>query len=199
MAKLLDKIVVVDVEATCWEGEPPLQTEMGGSAIPMLKEIIEIGVTTLDTKTLEISTPSSIIVRPQYSTVSKFCTELTTLTQDQVSAGVSFSHACLLLRSQYRTPLRTVASFGDYDRLQFERQRNDQHFWFSGQPPAVPIIYHLNVKNLFALVFNLEKEVGMDKALKILNIPLAGTHHRGDDDSYNIAKILRELLIKGRR
>ena len=39
-------------------------------------------------------------------------------------------------------------------------------------------------------------EVGMAQALEMLGFPLLGTHHRGDDDAWNIAAILAELLKK---
>ena len=35
MARKLDKIVVVDIEATCWEGKPPEKQE---------SDIIEVGI-----------------------------------------------------------------------------------------------------------------------------------------------------------
>jgi len=41
-------------------------------------------------------------------------------------------------------------------------------------------------------------EVGMEKALQLLNLPLEGTHHRGVDDAWNIAGILSELVLKRR-
>ena len=53
---------------------------------------------------------------------------------------------------------------------------------------------HINVKTLFALKYKLNKEVGMAEALKIMKIPLEGKHHCGKDDSYNISKILMEIL-----
>ena len=59
---------------------------------------------------------------PVRSKVSEFCTRLTTLTQEQVDGGVSFEQACGQLRKAYRTRDRAWASYGDYDRRQFERQ-----------------------------------------------------------------------------
>jgi hypothetical protein len=38
----------------------------------------------------------------------------------------------------------------------------------------------------------------MAEALAILDLPLIGTHHRGDDDAWNIALILATLLERGR-
>jgi len=34
----------------------------------------------------------------------------------------------------------------------------------------------------------------MKEALRILHIPLEGTHHRGIDDARNIAKIVKKIM-----
>jgi inhibitor of KinA sporulation pathway (predicted exonuclease) len=39
-----------------------------------------------------------------------------------------------------------------------------------------------------------EQKAGMSGALRLMNIPLEGIHHRGVDDARNIAKILYRLL-----
>ena len=87
----LDQVIVVDVEATCWESGPPPGQE---------SEIIEIGVCVLDLQTGQRVTQASILVRPERSEVSPFCTQLTSLTPRQVARGVSFAYACRLLRAQ---------------------------------------------------------------------------------------------------
>ena len=66
MAKQLDKIVVVDVESTCWEGKTPEG---------QVSEIIEIGICLLDVHTFEISDNRGILIQPQHSEVSDFCLE----------------------------------------------------------------------------------------------------------------------------
>jgi inhibitor of KinA sporulation pathway (predicted exonuclease) len=183
LARRLDQVIVIDVEATCWEGSPPAgQTS----------EIIEIGVCPIDVVTGKCLPKRSILVRPVRSTVSAFCTQLTTLTQAQVSEGLSFAEACSILRREYDTKHRTWASYGDYDRRQFERQCREMGV----ENPFGTT--HINVKNLFALVHQLPHEVGLDSALQQLNLPLEGTHHRGDDDAGNIAKILCLLLSRVR-
>ena len=179
MARKIDRIIIVDIEATCWEGEPPPGQE---------SEIIEIGVCLLDVGSGVRSQKQSILVRPERSRVSPFCTQLTTLTQEQVEQGISLAEACAKLRQEYAPRERTWASYGDYDRVQFEREC-----------AARGILYpfnrtHLNVKNLLALGLNLPKEVGLDRGLALLGLPLEGTHHRGDDDAWNIAAILAILL-----
>lgn len=179
MARKLDQIVVVDVESTCWDGPPPEGQE---------SEIIEIGVCTVGVASLGRGDRESILVRPQRSSVSSFCTSLTGLSQQQVEQGISFEEACAVLKKRFRTKNRTWASYGDYDRRQFERQCRDRGTGYPFGPT------HLNVKNLFALAFRLPGEVGMAEALKMLNLPLEGTHHRGGDDAWNIAAVLAVLL-----
>jgi inhibitor of KinA sporulation pathway (predicted exonuclease) len=85
MAKKLDKILVVDLEATCWNGPIPEG---------MVNEIIEIGVCLLDVNTGEITDNRGIIVKPEHSVVSEFCTELTTITPELVEKeGISLQDA----------------------------------------------------------------------------------------------------------
>jgi len=179
MAKLLDRIIVVDVESTCWDGNPPPGE---------VSEIIEIGVACIDVKKHEIVETESILVKPVNSKVSNFCTELTTLTQEQVDEGVSFYDACKTLQKKYQSDKRCWASWGDYDRAQFGRvcKKQGVRYPFDRR--------HINVKTLFALKHALKREVGMDSGLKHYNIPLEGTHHRGGDDANNIAKVLIKLL-----
>ncbi|WP_437910681.1 3'-5' exonuclease [Sorangium sp. So ce327] len=184
MAKRLDLILVIDVESTCWDGDPPPGEE---------NEIIEIGVCPLEVSSCRRRERRSILVRPERSRVSPFCTGLTTLTQADVDAGVSFREACATLRSELKAQDRLWASYGDYDRRMFERQC---------QSRGVPLPFgpsHLNVKSLFAVTHALSREVGMAEALERAGLPLAGTHHRGVDDAHNIAGLLAHLLLAARR
>lgn len=180
----LDKIIVVDIEATCWKNEPPPNEE---------QEIIEIGVCPIDIASGDVLEKESILVKPERSRVSEFCTQLTTLTQEQVDSGVSFDKACSLLRDKYIAHQRIWASYGEFDKNQFQRQceRRSLRYPFSNR--------HINVKTWLALMYALEREIGMEKALERLNLPLEGTHHRGGDDAKNIARILSKLMENQRR
>jgi inhibitor of KinA sporulation pathway (predicted exonuclease) len=183
MVRRVDHLVVVDIEATCWAGEPPC-----GEA----SEIIEVGACLLEVGSLERSRPGSILVRPAKSRVSPFCTGLTTLTQAQVDSGCSFAEACAQLEREYAVDRRIWASYGDYDRLMFERQCRER---------GVPYPFgsrHLNVKTLVAVACGLAEEVSMDRALERLGLPLTGTHHRGIDDAWNIAALLARILMSAR-
>lgn len=177
--QLLDRVLVVDVEATCWEGAPPAG---------MSPEIIEIGLCELDVPTGERISRRSVLVRPEHSEVSGFCTRLTTLTAEQVAAGVPFAEACALLRREYGARQRVWASWGDYDRRQFERQ-------CAAGEAAYPFgRRHVNAKTLYALAHGFGREPGMAEALAHAGLELEGTHHRGVDDAWNIAGLLAGIL-----
>lgn len=172
---------VVDVEATCWEGQPPPG---------QVSEIIEIGVCVLDLSTLERVETRSLLVRPERSEVSAFCTRLTTLTPGQVAGGLSFAEACEALRRDFRADSRPWASWGDYDRRQFERQC---------RAAGVPYPFsarHTNAKRAYADAFG-ERRMGMAQALEHAGLPLEGTHHRGADDARNIAALFLRLAQAG--
>lgn len=183
MARELDSILVVDVEATCWEGDAP---------DGQVNEIIEVGLCILDLETLERSGKRSILVRPERSSVSPFCTELTSLKPEDVADAPSFAEACKALRREHRSRERLWASYGDYDRRQFERQCRERGVGYPFGPS------HLNAKTLFALAAGLQREVGMAAALARLGLPLEGRHHRGDDDAWNIAAVLAATLRASR-
>ena len=179
MAKKLDHVIVVDVESTCWEDSPPAGE---------VSEIIEIGVCPLELTTGRRLAKRSILVRPKRSRVSEFCTRLTTLTPEQVDRGITFTEACEILRREYQTRERVWASFGDYDRTMFQKQC---------EATGVPYPFgprHLNVKTLFAIGRGLPHEVGTAEALALTGVPFEGTHHRGDDDAWNIAGLLAALV-----
>lgn len=174
--KTTDKIIIIDLEATCWEGD---------QAKNQKSEIIEIGICVLDVKDGTISQNEGILVKPKWSTVSPFCTELTTITQDMLdNDGITFSEACKLLRTQYNADKYTWASYGAYDLNMMKEQCYQKNVDYPLSQD------HINVKILFSQVRGLKGKVGMAGALGILDIPLEGTHHRGKDDAKNIAKIL---------
>ena len=177
---------VMDVEATCWDGQPP-----PGS----VNEIIEIGLTVVDLSAGRRSSRHRVLVRPARSAVSGFCTELTGLTQAEVDRGVTFAEACRILVEEYGAGERPWASWGDYDRRQFARQsRADGVAYPFGFPTERT---HTNAKAVFAESYGLRRKPGMDQALRIAGLPLEGRHHRGEDDAWNIAALVLDLLDRG--
>jgi inhibitor of KinA sporulation pathway (predicted exonuclease) len=180
MAKVLDQIIVVDLEATCWQGDPP-----PGEA----SEIIEIGICILDVASGEPLEKRAIMVKPQHSTLSDYCIQLTTIHPEMLKNAPSFREACRLIQEKYHTDKRTWASYGDYDRLMMAQQCQEMD---------VPYPFgrsHINVKNLLALHFGLKHEVDLERGTALVDLPFEGTIHRGVDDAWNIAAVLSRVLL----
>ncbi|WP_030213222.1 3'-5' exonuclease [Streptomyces bikiniensis] len=173
---------VVDVEATCWEGQrPPGQ----------VSEIIEIGLTVVDLDARERLSRHRILVRPVRSRVSAFCTDLTGLTQAEVDTGLDFAAACRLLATAYEAGRRPWASWGEYDRKQFTHQcrTTGTQYPFGRR--------HTNAKAVFTEAYGLSRRPGMAQALEVAGLPLEGRHHRGEDDAWNIAALVLRIAGRG--
>ena len=181
MKTRMDKLVIVDLEATCDNPRPS-----------WLGEIIEVGVCLLDLKTLEVTNPKSILVKPLSTPITPFCTQLTTLTPEIVNQGGTLLDAMSILHHEYKMSERIWASWGDYDRKQLVRECGSKGFVFPGEFSP-----HLNLKRIFAVEYGFQEE-GMDSALNRFGLKLEGTHHRGCDDAVNIARLYRAHLQKVR-
>ena len=177
------KILVVDIEATCWEYEPPLGET---------SEIIEVGVTCLGIRDLEVGKKRSILVKPTRSKISAFCTQLTTLREEDLSDAGSLRDACDILRRDYGSEDSAWASYGDYDRNMFEKCCSELSIPYPFGP------HHINIKSLFAFAAGLDFGVGTTEALEMLGLRFEGTLHRGSDDSWNVAQILSTILAGAR-
>jgi len=174
-----DIALVIDLEATCWKGRPPKG---------MHNEIIEIGISGVNFKTKEVVLKDTIIVKPEHSEISDFCTELTTLTQEFIDEhGVSFAEACEILEKKYKSRDRIWFSWGMYDKNQFERDcklkgvRNPFHRT------------HFNIKPMFSFTYGIGTDLGVSQALKHMKMSFEGTAHRGGDDAYNVARIINKM------
>jgi len=183
MARKLDRVYIVDIEATCWKEKRP---------DGQISEIIQVGIVEFDLPSGSISSKVSHNIRPQYSKVSEFCTELTGITPGELEGEKNFSEFLNNVKERFpHLKNYTWASYGDYDRKHF-KEMSDLH-----KRPYLFGRTHINIKNLFALKWGLKKEVGMRKALRILNKELVGQHHNALDDALNITEIFKACLQKG--
>lgn len=181
MKTKLDYINIIDLEATCWDGDAP----KGES-----QEIIEIGITQFSVVHKAAVKSSGILVEPRHSTVSDFCTKLTTITQEQLEEkGYHFEDAIDHLVQEYKIGARAWASWGEWDKKMFDR-----NFKLYNMHNIMQNLPHFNVKMLFSMKMGTTKLFGMDKALEMAGLQLDGTHHRGIDDTKNIAKLLNFVL-----
>jgi inhibitor of KinA sporulation pathway (predicted exonuclease) len=178
------KIIVVDLELTCW-GDPSRYEDM---------EIIEIGLCVLDCKTWEIGRRSSILVRPSLLDISDYCRELTGLTKDRLKEnGVPLHEAINSIAKQYSTKKLGWAAWGNGDRKRMVQECADKNI------PYPFTDEYLNISHLYAMSIGKTTRVGLRKAIGRAGLEFEGRPHSAADDAFNAARILRCILDnKGR-
>lgn len=182
MIKYKDRVIVFDLEATCWD-TPDREFQRKNA------EIIEIGVCVLNMKTRTISNPQGILVKPVKHPISEFCTTLTTITQEMVDTqGLPLKSAIDKLKLEYDFENSIVASYGNYDRNKIISECKEK---------GIPLNFtetHLNVSHLSSLKFGTNDKLGLGKSLTKAGIKFEGTRHRGVDDAIMIAQLLSYIL-----
>ena len=171
--------IIVDLEATCLKERDE----------NFISEIIEIGAVKLNScgETLE---EFNCFVKPTINPIlSDFCTELTSITQEDVDNGLRRKDA-LSMFQEFCGDNCMILSWGGYDRNQLKKEFERFHL------PTQILNNHINLKVEFSKVIGATKQYGMARALNITKIPLDGTHHRGIDDAKNISKIFVKYLDK---
>lgn len=173
--------LVIDLEATCW---PDRRHNRGQN------EIIEIGAVLLE-EDFRLKDKFGMFVKPiLHPQLSEFCQQLTSIRQEQVDNAQTLSDVWsvfeewVIKKTHRRMSEQIFCSWGDYDKNQLQRdmKRHNMAYPFT----AIP---HRNLKAEFAKRHRISK-CGMEKTLRILGLKLEGTHHRGIDDAWNIARIL---------
>lgn len=177
-------VLAVDFEATCDEDRTKIPRHES--------EIIEFGACRVDMATGE-KTEFSTFVKPQvHPKLSAFCTELTSITQDQVDGGVAFKDACdqlkLVLADKVGIEKLVWVSWGQYDFNQLNTDCNR-----AGIKSPLDGVTHYNLKEVEAAIAG-RRQIGLDGAVKEHKLTWYGTHHRGVDDAVNVANILLKLL-----
>jgi len=171
---LFDKIIVIDLEASCDDPRPSWSSE-----------VIEIGVCLLDRTSLEITDKRSILVKPENTPITPFCTSLTTITKEMLdSGGVSLQEAIKILVKEYKIDKRLWCSWGYYDY-----QTLTQDCAAKGIKCPYKPRQHINLKPNICFTQGWDEQIDVKAALSKFGLEFEGTHHRGHDDAYNIAKI----------
>jgi inhibitor of KinA sporulation pathway (predicted exonuclease) len=175
----LDKILVLDLEVTTWDNQPPPPNEH--------PEIIQIGICSLVVATKEIVDKASFIIKPRHSTISPYFEELTGLTKERVKGGLMFEHVCNKIAKDYGSRNRVWAAYGN-DREAFERECEIKQalYPFSRQYIDISTLFHLKCKH--------SGGVGLELALKMVGAEFVGTPHRAEEDAYNAAELLKRVL-----
>eukprot|EP01090_Pellita_catalonica_P021082 TRINITY_DN7800_c0_g1_i1.p1 TRINITY_DN7800_c0_g1~~TRINITY_DN7800_c0_g1_i1.p1 ORF type:complete len:208 (-),score=26.70 TRINITY_DN7800_c0_g1_i1:9-632(-) len=184
--QLFDYLLVLDFEATC---------DNNRSFGP--QEIIEWPTILYNTRTGKVEDEFHEYIKPiKIPKLTKFCTELTGITQEMVDAGKT----CSAVFTEYEAWLTkhgliggkenktfAIITCGDWD---LRAMAPKQFALFGGRVP-LPVYFKewINIKKCFDQFYK-KRARGMAGMLKDLGIPLTGRHHSGIDDCRNILKIV---------
>ena len=171
--------IILDLEATCWEGWDKSQNET-----------IEIGAVLLNGKGQLVSEFAQFVKPLNHPILSDFCKELTTIKQQDVGAAPYFDEAIERFKAWFGYPDQgyLLCSWGFYDHKQLKSDcaiHGLDSQW---------VDRHISLKHQYAKFKKLRRAIGMANALKHEGLLLEGTHHRGIDDARNIAKVFTKYL-----
>lgn len=180
--------VILDFEATC---DYPQQIK------PM--EIIEFPSVIVETATNTIISEFQIYVKPViHPKLTKFCTELTGITQETVDKGVTFEEALKAYNkwlSEYGLygDNFVIVTCGDWDiKTEFPVQCKR-----SGVKIPSHFKQWVNIKKEFARFYGIHKPGGLLKMLTHLGYTFKGRHHSGIVDCRNTARIWMKMHEDG--
>lgn len=168
--------IILDLEATCWNDK----------GVKRQNEIIEIGALKLNAQGETISEFSAFVKPTLNPELSDFCTELTTITQDDVDTAQDYP----AVEEEFKQWINVnepyfLCSWGQYDKNQFLKDCELHGRSTDWLDP------HTSIKHQYTKIKGLKRHIGMKGALWMEGIELKGTHHRGIDDARNIAEIFR--------
>lgn len=186
-------LAVLDFEATCDE------RDSGSDFNPSAQEIIELPVGLIDIERGQVIDTFRTLVRPVVQPqLTPFCTELTSITQEQLAGQPTIGEAMGLftdwLDSHNLGPENCLAvTCGDWDLL---------HMW----PRQVSLAEGLQTPPLFRRWCNIKvvfqhalghKAPGMMGMLRHAGIEHVGHHHLGIDDVRNLCNLTLWLVANG--
>lgn len=168
--------VVIDFEATC--------DKKGWSR--KIMEIIEFAAILVDSEFNVVKEFSEFVKPHLRPKLTLFCTELTTITQNDVDNADRFPGVLARFVKFIEGYNPIFCSWGNYDRQQLlqDCKLHDLSYPFNG--------IHINLKKRVAEAID-NKPRGIGGALRYLNMEFIGTPHRGIDDVRNILRIVKAV------
>lgn len=177
------RLIVFDLEATCWEPEEPERVE-----------ILEIGAVQMQPDSGGDGSGAiaefSEVVRPLVSPIlGEFCLGLVPIAQAQVDAADPFPAVFARFLEWIGEGPFWLGSWGAFDRAQLEIERKRHGL-------AMPRGFagHIDLRREYAR-WKRVRPPGLRAAMEQAGIAIEGTPHRALDDARNLARLAR-ILVK---
>lgn len=179
------RALVLDVEATCWEGGIP--------PAGMRSEIIEIGIVEIDLDAFAVSREASYLVRPSASEISAYCSELTGITPERMKAGGRpFKEVLRTLAGHFGPARKCLLAWGD-DWSDIESACRDL-----GEENPFPRDGFVNLGLMATLLAGAGRRLGLYEAMDALGVEATGRRHSGLDDARNAGKFFLSVAEQSR-
>jgi inhibitor of KinA sporulation pathway (predicted exonuclease) len=170
----LDRVLSVDFEMTCWDGEPP------PGQVP---EIIQIGITEIDNETMTRLRSESWYVRNEYSEVSPYCTALTGITPAILRRrGSTLAEAGRIIAKKYGSRNKGWLAWGS------DKAAIDKDCATKNVDPIFSNAF-FNVGLLYSMVASEGRAVGLDEAAERFGISFEGRPHDAGTDADVLAEV----------
>ncbi|XP_038046210.1 3'-5' exoribonuclease 1-like [Patiria miniata] len=184
-----DYLCVIDFEATCEEPTP----------IDYIQEIIEFPIVLVNTKTMEIEDSFDSFIKPLLNPrLSKFCKELTSITQVEVDKADTFP----VVLSQVHRWMKSKALGTEHSFIIVTDGPWDMNMYLNVQCKLSQVPYPAYARQWINLCktfsnFYKTKRMCLRNMLGALEMGFDGRPHRGKDDAMNIANIAIRLMQDG--
>ena len=179
-----DRILAIDTEWTCWEGDAPPG---------MRSEILEIGIVEADVSTLEILREESWLVRPACSEVSAYCERLTGITGDEARRfGRPLPEVMRTLAKQFGPSRKALVSWGD------DFGGIDAECRAFGVENPFPRELAVNFGLVHALAAGCRERPSLDAALAAEGVSFEGRRHRALPDALATMRLFLAFAARQR-
>ena len=174
MAKY-NRMLFVDVELTCWEGEPPPGER---------SELIAFGIVDFRTDDLTIRRETMLLVHPQASIISPFCSTLTGITPKEAAAAPPLPEVVRTIRK----------TFGQCDWCAWGRDDALIREGCERAGAELPFLggFHdlsAQVRGLLGLTYR----PGLDEAVQRFDLDWEGPPHDALADARNLVRLFTAL------
>lgn len=170
-----DRLLVIDLELTCWEDEVPPEGEH--------PDIIEVGIAEVNNEDLSVLRSGRFLVRPERSRLDGFCSGLTGISPDELTRnGRPFREVCRSIDREWAPRHKTWAAWGK-DRLALEEAAS---FHGITNPFSAS---HIDLGHLYDLFSGARQRVGLRAAMESLGLEPEGEQHRAEDDAVGAAQV----------
>lgn len=175
----LDRLLFVDLELTCWCGDPPPGEQ---------SEIIEVGVAEVDAGDLRITRSGRYLVRPERSSVSDYCTELTGLSPDELRRhGRPLSEVFGSLRKDWGPGRKAWYAWGT-DRILL-----DDAVAAAGLADHPFSPGFVDLAQLYTTLRGCGQRVSLEEALAREALEAQGRRHSAEGDAVDAARVWMRL------